>query len=156
MALGQLCYKKNGSALCYKKNGSALVYKGEPRPIYVVIAWAPHEFTCQTYGQTHTIYGDISYRFTQGSGTIGHTVATRTDDNRLWIAVTQRPAKIELTLSCSMTCAADEYAVVTFRLMASQRGVSPKMKSASPPGAPSSSTTATINVDANGNLTSIT
>ena len=40
MALGDLCYKKGGTALAYKKGGSALVYKSEPSgDITVRVAW---------------------------------------------------------------------------------------------------------------------
>ena len=155
--LGLLCYKKNGSALAYKKGGSALIYKGSgPRPITFIANWSPKQFTCNTYGQTHDVGGSVSLSVTSGAATITDSSGGASGDYCRVITVTQAPATIVATLSCSMTCAANEYTDVTFRLMASQRGVTPKQKSATPPGAPSSSTTATININSSGNLTSIT
>lgn len=157
MNLDLLCYKKNGSALCYKKGGSdvgKLVYKGEPRLIYVVVAWSPESFVCKTYGATHQISGTCVWQCTSGVA-IQVDSSTVPGEIRYTFKVTQRPATIVLTLTCAMSCAANEYADVTFRLMASQRNVTPKMRSVTPPGAPTSSATATLNVDATGNLISI-
>ena len=154
--LGLLCYKKNGSALCYKKGGSALIYKGEPRPITFIANWSPKQFTCNTYGATHDIMGSVLLSVASGAATITRSAGGSSADYSYTIEVTQSPATITVSLTCSMTCAADEYTDVTFRLMASQRGVAPKQKSATPPGAPSSSTTATINIGSDGSLTSIT
>ncbi len=154
--LGLLCHKKNGVALCYKKGGSALIYKGEARPITFIANWSPKQFTCNTYGATHDIVGSVSLSVASGAATITRSAGGSSADYRYEIKVTQAPAIISVVMSCSMECAADEYTDVTFRLMASQRGVAPKMKSAVPPGAPTSSATATINIGSDGSLTSIT
>ena len=51
--LGQLAFRKGGSALAFRKGGNALVYKGEPRPITIRVSWGPQSYTCSTYSSYH-------------------------------------------------------------------------------------------------------
>ena len=55
--LGQLAFRKGGSALAYRKGGNALVYKGEPRPITIRVSWGPQSYTCSTYSTYHELCG---------------------------------------------------------------------------------------------------
>lgn len=129
MALGDLCYKKGGSALAYKKGGSALVYKSEPSgDVTVRVPWSPQSYTCHTYDQYHEIAFVCSGRFTSGSGSIVSQVSGGTEVV-FTLRITQGPAVFAVSTGISTPCSAtDEDPGATCDILANQRGVTPKVK----------------------------
>lgn len=152
--LGQLAYRRIGNKLAYRKNGGALVYKSEPKLIYVVVAWSPRSFVCNTYNTEHYVGGSYSWRAVAGEVRLESSYI---GDGQIQLSfrVREFPAAIGVTLTTYMDCAANEYTDVTFRLMVSQRGISPIMRRVTPPGAPESSKSVTIHVDELGDVTAV-
>ena len=106
MALGDLCYKKGGSALAYKKGGSALVYKSEPSgDVTVRVPWSPQSYTCHTYAAYHEITFVCSGRFTSGSGSIVSQVNGGTEVV-FTLRITQGPAVFAVSTGISTPCSA--------------------------------------------------
>lgn len=129
MALGDLCYKKGGSALAYKKGGSALVYKSEPSgDVTVRVPWSPQSYVCHTYDQYHEIAFVCSGRFTSGSGSIVSQVSGGTEVV-FTLRITQGPAVFAVSTGISTPCSAtEEDPGATCDILANQRGVTPKVK----------------------------
>lgn len=152
--LGQLAYRKGGNALAYRKGGNTLVYKGSERLINLIANWSPNSFICKTYNETHYVNGSYTWHY---KGGLVYMEISKIGDGVMafQFRVAECPTSIVLTLTGSMYCAADEYVDIIFRLMASQRGVSPIMKKVQPPGAAVTSSTITVDVDENGNVTGI-
>ena len=81
MALGDLCYKKGGTALVYKKGGDALIYKAapvtKPGDITLIITAAQAEVgPIKSCGNTHSVV--IAINGTSGVASITTTVAKGT------------------------------------------------------------------------------
>lgn len=129
MALGDLCYKKGGTALAYKKGGSALVYKSEPSgDVTVRVPWSPQSYVCHTYDQYHEIAFACSGRFTSGSGSIVSRVSGGTEVV-FTLRITQGPAVFAVSTGISTPCSAtEEDPGATCDILANQRGVTPKVK----------------------------
>lgn len=160
MNLGLLCHKKNGNALCHKKGGNALIYKCDPPgDITIIVSWSPKQYTCTGSHVTHDVKGTLSYSVVpSGAASLvsSDIQPNSTSDQKLVYAVVSRPFEIHLTLNLETNCVHQEYMSETMRLMVSQKGVTPKMKSVVAEPAPKPQATATINIDANGKLSSIT
>lgn len=159
MALGDLCYKKGGSALAYKKGGSALVYKSKPSgDVTVRVPWSPQSYTCHTYDQYHEITFACSGSFTSGSGSIVSQVNGGTEIV-FTLRVTQGPAVFAVSTGISTPCSAtEEDPGATCDILANQRGVTPKVKrGVSAPRSESgkSATVTNINFDSSKKLTGI-
>ena len=159
MALGDLCYKKGGTALAYKKGGSALVYKSEPSgDVTVRVPWSPQSYVCHTYDQYHEIAFVCSGRFTSGSGSIVSQVNGGTEVI-FTLRITQGPAVFAVSTGISTPCSAtEEDPGATCDILANQRGVTPKVKrGSSAPRAESgkSATVTNINFNSSKKLTSI-
>lgn len=159
MALGDLCYKKGGTALAYKKGGSALVYKSEPSgDVTVRVPWSPQSYVCHTYDQYHEIAFVCSGRFTSGSGSIVSQVNGGTEVI-FTLRITQGPAVFAVSTGISTPCSAtEEDPGATCDILANQRGVTPKVKrGVSAPRSESgkSATVTIINFNSSKKLTSI-
>lgn len=129
MALGDLCYKKGGTALAYKKGGSALVYKSEPSgDVTVRVPWSPQSYVCHTYDQYHEIAFVCSGRFTSGSGSIVSQVSGGTEVV-FTLRITQGPAVFAVSTGISTPCSAtEEDPGATCDILANQRSVTPMVK----------------------------
>ena len=159
MALGDLCYKKGGTALAYKKGGSALVYKSEPSgDVTVRVPWSPQSYVCHTYDQYHEIAFVCSGRFTSGSGSIVSQVNGGTEVI-FTLKITQGPAVFAVSTGISTPCSAtEEDPGATCDILANQRGVTPMVKrSISAPRSESgkSATVTNISFNSSKKLTSI-
>ena len=159
MALGDLCYKKGGTALAYKKGGSALVYKSEPSgDVTVRVPWSPQSYVCHTYDQYHEIAFVCSGRFTSGSGSIVSQVSGGTEVV-FTLRITKGPAVFAVSTGISTPCSAtEEDPGATCDILANQRGVTPKVKrGVSAPRSESgkSATVTIINFNSSKKLTSI-
>ena len=159
MALGDLCYKKGGTALAYKKGGSALVYKSEPSgDVTVRVPWSPQSYVCHTYDQYHEIAFVCSGRFTSGSGSIVSQVNGGTEVI-FTLRITQGPAVFAVSTGISTPCSAtEEDPGATCDILANQRGVTPKVKRGVPAPRSESGKSATvtnINFNSSKKLTSI-
>lgn len=161
MNLGLLCHKKNGSALAFKKGGSdvgKLIFKCEPPgDVKIIVSWSPKQYTCTGSNVTHDVNGSLSYSVVPpgAANLVSSDVQSGTSDKKLVYAVVAPPFEIRLALSLETNCIHQEYMSEAMRLMVSQRGVSPKMRRVDATPQPKPQATATINVDAQGNLTSI-
>ena len=129
MALGDLCYKKGGTALAYKKGGSALVFKSEPSgDVTVRVPWSPQSYVCHTYDQYHEIAFVCSGRFTSGSGSIVSQVSGGTEVV-FTLRITKGPAVFAVSTGISTPCSAtEEDPGATCDILANQRGVTPMVK----------------------------
>lgn len=145
MALGDLCYKKGGTALAYKKGGSALVYKSEPSgDVTVRVPWSPQSYVCHTYDQYHEIAFVCSGRFTSGSGSIVSQVSGGTEVV-FTLRITQGPAVFAVSTGISTPCSAtEEDPGATCDILANQRGVTPKVKRGVPAPRSESGKSATV------------
>ena len=159
MALGDLCYKKGGTALAYKKGGSALVYKSESSgDVTVRVPWSPQSYVCHTYDQYHEIAFVCSGRFTSGSGSIVSQVSGGTEVV-FTLRITKGPAVFAVSTGISTPCSAtEEDPGATCDILANQRGVTPKVKrgiSAPRSESGKSATVTIINFNSSKKLTSI-
>ena len=145
MALGDLCYKKGGTALAYKKGGSALVYKSESSgDVTVRVPWSPQSYVCHTYDQYHEIAFVCSGRFTSGSGSIVSQVNGGTEVI-FTLRITQGPAVFAVSTGISTPCSAtEEDPGATCDILANQRGVTPKVKRGVPAPRSESGKSATV------------
>lgn len=103
--LGQLAFRKGGSALAYRKCGHALVYKGEPRPITIRIPWGPQSYTCATYSAYHELGMSVSSGWLVGSGTILEQV-TEGAEFIFKIKAIEAPAQFFVRLAGASPCVA--------------------------------------------------
>lgn len=103
--LGQLAFRKGGSALAYRKGGNALVYKGEPRPITIRVSWGPQSYTCATYSTYHELSFSTSVGWLLGSGTILESVQEGTE-HVFKVRVTKAPAEFFVRMQGSSPCSA--------------------------------------------------
>lgn len=103
--LGQLAFRKGGSALAFRKGGNALVYKGEPRPITIRVSWGPQSYTCATYSTYHELSFSTSVGWLLGSGTILESVQEGTE-HVFKVRVTKAPAEFFVRMQGSSPCSA--------------------------------------------------
>ena len=103
--LGQLAFRKGGSALAYRKGGNALVYKGEPRPITIRVSWGPQSYTCATYSTYHELSFSTSVGWLLGSGTILESVQEGTE-HVFKVRVTKAPAEFFVRMQGASPCSA--------------------------------------------------
>ena len=127
--LGQLAFRKNGSALAYRKGGHALVYKGVPRPITIRVPWGPQSYVCATYSMYHELVMSISGAWLLGSGEILEQVVGGAE-SIFKIRPTKFPAEFAVVASGSSPCAAvsadpAEIPDMYFEATATQRGAEP-------------------------------
>ena len=103
--LGQLAFRKNGSALAYRKGAHALVYKGQPRPVAIRVPWGPQSYTCSTYSTYHELSFQTSVGWLLGSGTVLESVQEGTE-HVFKIRVTTAPAQFFVKVQGSSPCSA--------------------------------------------------
>lgn len=156
---GDLCYKHGGTALCYKHGGTALIYKAlQPGDVTVRVPWTPQDYVCNYQGVYHVITFTATGSFVQGAGTILSQTSGGTEVV-FTLRVTQGPAVFRVLTSSSTPCRGTyEDPGVTCRVLANQRGVTPKVKTgvAAPRVETGASAAATdISFDINRKLTGI-
>lgn len=103
--LGQLAYRKGGSALAYRKGGHALVYKGVPRPITIRVPWGPQSYTCSTYSVYHELEFSSSLGWLMGSGTLLES-STEGTEHVYKVRVAEAPAQIFVRFTGTSPCSA--------------------------------------------------
>lgn len=127
--LGQLAYRKGGSALAYRKGGGALIFKGEPRLVTVRVQWWPQNYVCRTYSVYHELTMGVETGWSLGDGEIAESV-TEGAEFVFKIRARTVPARFFVRLSGSTPCSAasedpPEIPEMRFSASASQRGARP-------------------------------
>lgn len=120
--LGQLAYRRGGSALAYRRGGDALVYRGCPRTITIRIPWGPQAYVCMRY----SMYHELAFTSSISGGEVLESV-TSGAEHMYKVRVAQAPATIRVTLSGGSSCTAvgedpPEIPEMSAEVMAGQRG----------------------------------
>ena len=127
--LGQLAFRKNGSALAYRKGGNALVYKGESRPITIRVPWGPQSYVCATYSMYHEFSMSINGKNIEGVCEILEQI-TGGAESVFKIRPRLLPARFAVVVYGTSPCGAassDPFEIpdMYFEATATQRGAEP-------------------------------